>query len=204
MYGHQSNYKDWIYYHEANKNKNTWNRTNPNARGNRMDEIRRLYKKWTAGETDNLFTAEEEWNGDMVLGFVKFCINEIVGEERLSKGRQSRDDEIKELKIKLFNSQKRNIELKKYYSKSSDKKEAKETLSVLSSGNTMNTGKTLQTERSRSVGSGKASDDTFKSLLAKKKQEIDDLDLIADTEKERELLRIKIKSKFDELQEGMK
>ena len=43
-----------------------------------MDKIKELYKKWTAGEKDNPFTKDETWRGDMVKGFVTFCINETT------------------------------------------------------------------------------------------------------------------------------
>lgn len=41
-------------------------------------DIEKLYKKWTAGDRDNnKFTKNELWRGDMVKGFVVFCINNI-------------------------------------------------------------------------------------------------------------------------------
>lgn len=43
--------------------------------------IRQLYKKWTGGETENPFTKDEQWRGDMVKGFVSFCINETLNSE---------------------------------------------------------------------------------------------------------------------------
>jgi hypothetical protein len=35
-------------------------------------EIRKHYKKWTAGEKDNPFKRESSWVGDMVLGFTTY------------------------------------------------------------------------------------------------------------------------------------
>lgn len=43
--------------------------------------IEELYKKWTAGEEENPFTKDEQWRGDMVKGFVTFCINETINYE---------------------------------------------------------------------------------------------------------------------------
>ena len=38
--------------------------------------IEQLYKKWADGENDHPFTKSSEWRGDMVKGFVKFCLKE--------------------------------------------------------------------------------------------------------------------------------
>ena len=46
-----------------------------------MKNVRKLYKKWTAGEKDNPFTEDEKWRGDIVKGFVEFCIKEMEGEK---------------------------------------------------------------------------------------------------------------------------
>ena len=44
-------------------------------------DILKLYNEWTLGEKDNPFVREQEWVGDMVMGFVLFCLKKISGEE---------------------------------------------------------------------------------------------------------------------------
>ena len=49
--------------------------------------INELYDKWTAGdfEKDNPFIAKSEWKGNMVYGFVSFCLKECEKEMKGGK-----------------------------------------------------------------------------------------------------------------------
>jgi len=70
-----------------------------------MDEIKKLYKKWTAGEWDEPFTTTTTWRGDLVEGFVKFCLKDMFGGDDKAI-RSSTLQEVKEKLNKLKTSDK--------------------------------------------------------------------------------------------------
>ena len=45
-------------------------------------KVKKYYKEWTAGDKF-FFGKEHEWNGDMVLGFATFILNEEMKKEPL-------------------------------------------------------------------------------------------------------------------------